>query len=248
MNPSPIFPETPDIETSSDDYARRFAGEVGAWFLRVQKEATLRLLTPYPGARILDVGGGHGQLVDPLVEHGYGVTVLGSAESCGRRIQGFIDQGRCTFQIGNLLDLPYPEQHFDVVISYRLLAHLKNWPQYLAELARVARYAVIIDYSALRSLNYIAPYLFALKKGLEGNTRPFSCFRESELLAVFGDYGFIPAQRYPQFFLPMVLHRTIKIPRLSLISEKISQQVGLTPLFGSPVILKVVRQPLIVAE
>jgi hypothetical protein len=29
------FPETADIETSSDDYARRFAGKIGAWFLHV---------------------------------------------------------------------------------------------------------------------------------------------------------------------------------------------------------------------
>ncbi|NEO49979.1 MAG: class I SAM-dependent methyltransferase, partial [Moorea sp. SIO4A3] len=56
------FPETADIETSSEDYASRFAGEIGAWLLKVQEDATLKMLTPYPKATILDVGGGHGQL------------------------------------------------------------------------------------------------------------------------------------------------------------------------------------------
>ena len=64
------FPETADIETSSDGYAQRFAGAVGAWFLRVQEDATLRLLHAFPNARILDVGGGHGQLAPPLYAMG----------------------------------------------------------------------------------------------------------------------------------------------------------------------------------
>src|SRR3989338_8000949 len=37
--------EAPDIETSSEDYARRFAGPVGAWFLQVQRVAVLRFLS-----------------------------------------------------------------------------------------------------------------------------------------------------------------------------------------------------------
>ena len=61
------FSETADIETSSDDYAARFAGEIGAWLLKVQEEATLRMLAAYPNAKILDVGGGHGQLTGALI-------------------------------------------------------------------------------------------------------------------------------------------------------------------------------------
>lgn len=40
------FPETADIETASNDYALRFSGEIGAWLLKVQEEATLRMLAP----------------------------------------------------------------------------------------------------------------------------------------------------------------------------------------------------------
>ncbi|MGB3514268.1 MAG: hypothetical protein WBA93_34670 [Microcoleaceae cyanobacterium] len=52
-------PETAEIETSSDDYASRFAGNIGAWLLKIQEEATLKMLAPHPNAKILDVGGGH---------------------------------------------------------------------------------------------------------------------------------------------------------------------------------------------
>ena len=64
-------PERADVETSSEGYARRFAGPVGRYFLKVQEEITLRLLAPWPRARVLDVGGGHAQLAPPLVAQGH---------------------------------------------------------------------------------------------------------------------------------------------------------------------------------
>lgn len=235
------FPETADIETSSESYARRFSGEVGGWFLKVQELATLQMIRQYPNARILDVGGGHGQLTRALVQNGYNVTVLGSAEVCNSRIQNFLDQGLCSFKVGDILNLPYTDQSFDVVISYRLLAHVNEWQRFLGELTRVAHHAVLVDYPSIKSLNYIAPKLFKFKKSLEGNTRPFTCFKETELLEKLNLYGFYRSDRYCQFFLPMVMHRTLKLPPLSKLLENISRSIGLTKNFGSPVILKFVR-------
>ncbi len=236
-----VFPETADIETSSDDYARRFAGKVGDWFLKVQEEATLQMLASYPGASVLDVGGGHGQTASALVANGYPLTVFGSDSSCSQRIQPLIDQGLCQFHVGNILALPYPDQAFDVVLSYRLLAHVTHWQQYLAEMARVARCAIILDYASKRSINAIAPYLFRYKKHLEGNTREFTCFNEQELLHTLAPTGFQHGLSYGEFFLPMVLHRAIKQPAISIGLESIFRISGLTRLFGSPVILKLVR-------
>ncbi|MHB1131392.1 MAG: class I SAM-dependent methyltransferase [Chloroflexota bacterium] len=235
-------PETADIETSSDGYAQRFSGPVGRWFLRVQAEATLRLLAPYPGARVLDVGGGHGQLAGVLADHGYRVTVLGSAEVCRQRIQPLVAAGRCAFDVGSVVDLPYPDRAFDVVISFRLLPHVNRWRRLLSELTRVAVRGVIVDYPAVRSLNYLGPGLFGLKKHLEGNTRQYLSFREDELLAVFAAAGFRPSGRYPQFFWPIVLHRVLKQPGLSAAAEGLCRRLGLTGALGSPVIIRVSRQ------
>lgn len=242
MTTLPPFPETADIETSSADYAHRFAGAIGAWFLRVQEAATLRMLEPHPGATVLDVGGGHGQVTAALLQRGHQLTVLGSDEICQQRIRHLVDGQRCSFRVGNILDLPFPDQAFDVVISYRLLPHVTQWRQYLAEMTRVARTAVVVDFPSTRSVNSVAPYLFRFKKSIEKNTRTFTCFDESELLAVFRSLGFLPADRYPQFFLPMVLYRALKSPHLAAAIETPFRLFGLTNSFGSPVILKVARE------
>ncbi|MCI0439108.1 MAG: class I SAM-dependent methyltransferase [Chloroflexi bacterium] len=236
------FPETPDIETSSDGYARRFSGAVGAWFLRVQEDATLDMLSPYIGGSVLDLGGGHGQLTGALVSGGYSVTVLGSAEVCGNRVQRFVDGGLCSFHVGNLLELPYPEGAFDVAIGFRLISHVVQWEQLVSEMARVARKAIVIDYPSTKSLNYFTPLLFKLKKRLEGNTRDYISFNEGRLFAEFGAHGYLLRERYPQFFLPMFLHRAVKSPAISSGAEKPFRKLGLTRLFGSPVIAKFVRE------
>lgn len=236
--------ETPDIETSSDEYARRFSGRIGEWFLKVQGEATLRMLASHSGATVLDVGGGHGQLAEPLIKNGYKVSVLGSNEVCKKRIKGFIENNLCEFRTGDILNIPYDDRAFDIVISFRQLPHVENWKRFISELTRVARKAVIVDYPAIRSLNYINyifPVFFKLKKGLEADTRPYTLFRESELIEVFSVNKFIYAERFPQFFLPMFLHRKFKLPMLSIPAERIFSLLGMTGVFGSPIILKLVR-------
>lgn len=236
------FPETADIETSSEDYAQRFSGAIGAWFLRVQDQATLRMLPPGNGATLLDAGGGHGQLTEAFLRQGYVVTVLGSAEVCQQRIRHLLDDRHCTFRVGNLLELPYPDRAFDVVVSYRLLPHVTQWQALVAELTRVARHVVLVDYPTLYSVNVMTPLLFRFKKRLEGNTRPYTLFKERDLVSVFQMHGFQRTQRYAEFFLPMALHRMLKAPKLSSIAEQLCRVCGLSPFFGSPVVLRLERE------
>ena len=234
--------ETSDIETSSEDYASRFAGDVGKWFLTVQEAATLKLLDSYPHANVLDVGGGHGQLTQPLLEAGFKVTVIGSAITCATRILHLRKDNRCRFITGNLLELPFINRAFDVVVCFRLLPHVTNWEQLLSEIGRVAKRAIIIDYPEVRSVNYLAPWMFSLKKRIERNTREYQCFRDSELLKRLESHGFALVARFPEFFLPMVLHRTIKSVNLSVALELAFRRMGFTARWGSPVILKLVRR------
>jgi 2-polyprenyl-3-methyl-5-hydroxy-6-metoxy-1,4-benzoquinol methylase len=232
------FPETADIETSSDDYATRFRGAAGQWMLDVQERLTLDLLKEYAGSRVLDVGGGHGQLARPLCREGFDVTVLGSAESCRHRVADLVDTGTCRFETGNVIALPYSDNAFDVVISFRLLTHCERWTTLAGELCRVARKAVIVDYPTSQSANVIAPALFGAKKRLEGNTRTWRLFRHAEVHEAFAQYGFAPSGERKQFFFPMVLHRALKCRAASAALEGLARAAGLTALWGSPVIVK----------
>lgn len=230
------FPETADIETSSDDYAARFAGPAGEWMLRTQERLVLDGLRAVGAQTVLDVGGGHGQLAGPMARAGHQVTVLGSAAVCARRIREEVAAEQIRFLVGNVLALPFEDQSFDAVVSVRLLPHCERWPELVRELCRVARFAVVVDYPTRRSLNALAPLFFGAKKKLEGNTRAWRMFTDAELRHAFTAAGFRLAGRHGQFFWPMVLHRALKEPRLSRWAEAPCRWLGLTRLWGSPIL------------
>jgi SAM-dependent methyltransferase len=234
--------EDADVETSSDAYARRFSGAVGRYFLDVQSVITLDLLTAWPGAKVIEVGGGHGQLTGPLVEAGYDVTVLGSDPSCQARVSRWTKEGRVRFQAGDLTAAPFPDRAFDVALSYRLLPHARRWRAVVGELARLARQAVLIDYPTTRSVNAISGSLFGLKKNVEGDTRPFTVFRDAEVEEACAEHGFHPTARRGQFLFPMALHRATGSAGLARTLEATGGALGLRGAFGSPVILRLERR------
>jgi SAM-dependent methyltransferase len=232
----------PDVETSSEGYARRFAGDVGAWFLEAQARITLALLAPWPRARVLDVGGGHAQLTGPLVDAGYDVTVYGSSDLCAGRVRPWTENGRARFLSGSLERLAAADRAFDVVLSFRLLPHVAGWRDLLADLCRVAARAVIVDYPTRRSLNAVAGPLFEVKRGVEGNTRPFLVLADADVRAAFTASGFEPTAREPEFVMPMALHRAMGLAGVSRALEAASSTLGLRRAVGSPVILRAERR------
>lgn len=234
--------EDADVAASTEDYARRFAGGVGRWFLETQARITLDLLRALPaGASVLDVGGGHAQIAPPLIEAGYVVTVVGSDPLCGKLLAPWVARGSCRFEVCDLRALPYPPESFDAVVCFRLLPHSVSWTGLIAELCRVARRTVVVDYPSRRSVNVLSERLFGLKKGIEHNPHPFLLFTPQEIRAAFAGHGFtVPADR-PQFLFPMALHRWGNRAGLSRLSEAPGRLLGLNRWFGSPIIARADR-------
>lgn len=232
-----MFPETADIETASENYAQRFAGPIGQWLLEVQSKILLKCIRPEFGKVVLDVGGGHAQIARPLVANGYEVTVVGSANECSNRLSDLIHSGRCKFVVGNLINLQFREESYDIVTCFRLIPHCDDWPKLISELCRVSRHVVIVDYPTNQSVNFLSPMFFKLKKQIEKNTRTFALFSHREIREEFAKHGFELEARYGEFFFPMVLHRMLKSPRVSGLLEGIARFLGLSYIFGSPVIL-----------
>ncbi len=103
--------ESPDVESSDADYARRFSGAIGQWFLSVQADALRRSFEGAEINTVLDVGGGHGQNIEPLTALGCSVEVLGSNSECASLLSGFLESDSVSFKVGNLLDLPYADKN-----------------------------------------------------------------------------------------------------------------------------------------
>jgi 2-polyprenyl-3-methyl-5-hydroxy-6-metoxy-1,4-benzoquinol methylase len=206
----------------------------------VQEDALLSMLDPHITS-ILDVGGGHGQIALPLSRAQRAVTVLGSSPSCTAQLISEIDAGIISFKCGNLIELPFDAESFNLVTSFRLMSHCAAWRTLVAEMCRVASHAVIIDYPVWLSVNMLSPALFALKRRIEGNTRTFKIFSTYEIKREFKRHGFRLERLEKQFVWPMALHRARNSPTTSRALESLAQAIGLRRLFGSPVIAKFVR-------
>jgi len=143
--------------------------------------------------------------------------------------------------VGDLLEPPFPDRAFDLVIAVRMLAHVRDANRFIHGLCRVARHAVIVDYAAVRSINVLTPALYALKKKLEGNTRTYRMYHRRDLLRMFASHGFAKPKAIPQFFWPMVLHRKLSRPFVSRALEAPPRLLQIRRWFGSPVILRLER-------
>ncbi len=137
-----------------------------------------------------------------------------------------------------MLALPYDSNSFDYVLAFRLLPHVDRWQQLIAEMCRVARTAVIFDYPDIRSSNILYNALFSFKKQYEKNTRTYTMFRRAEIARELEVNNFSSPRFNPQFFLPMVIHRSLKRVHISKKMEALCRTVLLTKYFGSPIIVK----------
>ncbi|HEU4699645.1 MAG TPA: methyltransferase domain-containing protein [Gemmatimonadales bacterium] len=243
--------ETPDVETASDGYTeRRFGGPAGRWLLEEQTRAVDRLLrrTGDAALQVLEVGGGHAQVTPLLVERGHAVVVQGSDPICFKRVlpvrRAHPDRVRgCA---SDLWALPFADGSFDLVMAVRLLGHVVRWRELLAEMTRVSRRYVIVEFaraSALLPLPARATdALFTLKRRVENTTRPFFTYREPRVAAELDRLGFRTLEVVGQFALPMVLHRALKEPRTSAALERLARGLGFGDRLRSPALVLAERR------
>jgi hypothetical protein len=81
-----------------------------------------------------------------------------------------------------------------------------------------------------------------MKRGIELNTRRFLTFSPRQIHSAFATQGFVVRAEQPQFLFPMVLHRLTNHLFVSKAAEVPGRLLGLTRLFGSPVIARADRR------
>ena len=113
-----------------------------------------------------------------------------------------------------------------------------NGKSLLQRCAAFPKTVVIFDYPDIRSFNFLNNILFSTKKRIEGNTRTFRLFKRKEITEVLRKNNFGQITFKPQFFVPMVAHRVLNSVIISTILESIFIRIGITYLFGSPIIVR----------
>jgi SAM-dependent methyltransferase len=87
-----------------------------------------------PGARVLDVGCGVGQVVNRLTQAGFEAHGVDVSEPNIERARKF--SSRCQMYDGK--HLPFPDSHFSSVGALNVLEHVEEPEGFIAELVRVA--------------------------------------------------------------------------------------------------------------
>ena len=103
---------------------------------RAQEILGLIKSLPLDRPRILDLGCGRGWFTERLADlgeaHGIDLSPEAIATASARRPE-------IAYLAGNIYDAPLPRQHFDVVVSQEVIAHVEDQPKYLDRATEVLK-------------------------------------------------------------------------------------------------------------
>ncbi len=226
-----------DPATARTFDARRFGGPIGEMIARDQADTLKRFLGDVRGKSILDVGTGTGRAALLLAADGAHVTgVDASSEMLAvARTHAAEQQAQVQFDVGDAHALRYPDRAFDCAVSLRVLMHTPRWQTCVAELCRVARDRVLIDYPSLSSVAALQAGLRHVAHGCGAATEPYRVFSGRQIARSFEANGFRLLAVDRQFVLPIAVHKALGSPGFTTASERLFDRAGLLRLLGSPV-------------
>ena len=138
-------------ESATPDYTLGFSEEVHASLRQHTAENSAAYLLPHlkPGLRLLDFGCGIGTIsvglakaVDPGEMHGVDMAV--SELGIANRIAQAGGHDNTTFHVGDVTDLPFDDDFFDVAHCHNVLMHVPDTAAVLREVKRVLKPGGII--------------------------------------------------------------------------------------------------------
>jgi ubiquinone/menaquinone biosynthesis C-methylase UbiE len=229
---------------SAENYdADRFGGRFGAYLKEQEVALFLGLLEGRPDA-VLDAGAGTGKLSLALLEQKWNVTSLDLSwemiRIARRKAADLGVPGR--FAVADLQSLCFKDKAFGCTLSSRVLMHLHDWRAGIAELCRVTKDLLVIDFPP--HLSFAG--LDALRKRWppwRGDQPPqaYAAFFLADVVEELKRGGFTVAEVVRSYFFPVRLHRWLDRPSLSRRLERLPATLGLTGLIGAPVTVKAFR-------
>lgn len=138
-------------QTATPDYIRGFSEEALASSLTRTAESNAAYLLPYlvPGIRVLDFGCGPGSMSLSLAKRIYpgemhGVDMEESLIELARSKARESGQGNAIFHVGDVTDLPFEDNFFDIAHGHNIMMHVPDTRALLGEVKRVLKPGGII--------------------------------------------------------------------------------------------------------
>lgn len=215
--------------------AMRFSGPIGTLIAEAQERVLLDFLGDIRSQTILDVGTGTGRAALALAARGAVVRGLdASAEMLAVARRRADAAGlRIDFTTGDAHALPVDDRSVEASVSLRVLMHTPGWEQCIAELCRVTRSRIVVDFPAAASV--AALQSIARRLHLARNREAYRVFRTRTIRTAFEAHGFGVTRIHRQFVLPIAVHKALGSRAFTRGTEASLAAVGLLRLFGSPV-------------
>lgn len=233
-----------DEKNAADYDEDRFGGAFGDWLRCSEVRVYRSLLSGRPNS-LLDVGAGTGKLslalaadAEQVTSSDFAAPMLAIAKSDAERA-GL----RVRFVVTDAMNLAFGSSSFDTVVSSRMLMHVPEWRQALAELFRVARSTVIFDFPPTTSFAVVDVILKRVQRALGSETWTHRTLRISDVQREVERHGWRVVVARKDRFLPVALHRKLDDPALTERLESLCGRLGLRRLFGAPVTFKAVPVP-----
>lgn len=135
-------------QATAASYHERHGGEKGEHALALE---LLVMLARHHGVTgsFLDVGAGTGRAMKALATAFPQARVQGIEPVAELRQQAEIQNGISGDDLreGDAMQLPFADDSFAWVVKTDMLHHIFHWPKAVAEMARVARYGMLISYT-----------------------------------------------------------------------------------------------------
>ena len=217
--------------------ALRFSGPVGRHLAETQEALLVDALAPAPGRHVVDVGTGTGRAAIGLATRGASVLGLdASAEMLVVARERAKAAGvPVEWSLADAHHLPIGDRSTDAAVCLRVLMHAIDWRQCVAELCRVSRWRVVLDFPAQGSAAAIESTVRRTRQRLGARVEAYRVLAERDVTAALANHGFHVVTVRRQFVLPIALHKAAGMFTVTKRIEGACASLGLLRLFGTPV-------------
>ncbi len=158
-----------DTRAYYDDFSGWYERERGRGYHALLDELEMDIVSPFArGGRVLEVGCGTGLILERLArvaEEAWGLDLSpGMLQKAHQRGLNVV--------LGSVTDIPFADDSFDLVCSFKVLAHVPDIGHALAEVARVTRPGghMVLEFYNPWSLRFVAKRIAGPQPISDGRT------------------------------------------------------------------------------